>query len=687
MATRDVVVRFLGNAAGLDKAAEQGEKAVGKFSDRTQKMATAGLAGVAAFGAGMVSMLKGGVEGLREGEEAEARFTQAMSKVPAAVGASSEAIRAHAEAIQANTRFAYEDALAVSGMLAAQDGVQKAVQSGAASIEQLTSVSLDLATVQGKDGPAAAAQLAKWMAAPEKAAGALRKAGISLTGAEQAKIKAWTESGQVAQAQGLILDKVRAKTEGAAKAAGQTTAGQLERAQAAWGEVQESLATQVIPVITKLVGWLLKVTTWMQNNPGKVKVIVIALGSLAAVIGTVSLAIKAWTFLTKIHTAVMWALNVAMNANPAVRIAMIIGLLAAAVVIAWKRSETFRRIVTAAFNAVKSVVTGAFNAIKGAAAAVWNWIKGNWPLLLAVITGPIGLAVLFVVKNFDRIKAAASAVFGAVSDAVGKSVDFVAGMPGKILGALKSLGGDLKTAAGNAIAGFVQGIKDKAGDIVNTIKEFVTDKIPGFVKKALGIGSPSKVTARLGRFIAEGFVVGIKGSKAALERATEQMMDGLRAKVDRANEIAAGIRSAFSVDLSATDVAGKGPTLVERLAAQAKQAEAFTAVIERLRRAGLRESARQQLIGEGPGALAAATEALGNVSTINRLTGRIGAAGNLLATREAQRQTGVDLAGRVDVQVKVELDGKELRAIVQAEKREADRRTKRAASAGARRAG
>lgn len=411
---RTIAVRFVGDASGLEKAADQGAAATSKFSDRTQKAATAGLAGVAAVGVGLAGLVKGGLEGLREGEEAEARFAQAFSKVPPAVGLSKAAIMEHAEAIQANTRFSYEDALATNEMLVAQDGVQAALRAGVVSMDELTNITLDLATAQGKDGPAAATMLAKALAAPEKATGALRKAGIALSAAEQAKIKAWTEAGKTGEAQALILDKVKAKTEGAANAAGDTTAGKIARSQAAFGEMQESLAQGLIPVMETLTNWGLKISTWLQDNPGKVKVAVIVLGSLAAVVGVVSLAIKAWTFVTKIHTAVMWALNVAMNANPAVRIATMIGLLAAAIVVAWKKSETFR-----------AIVTGAFNAVKGAAQGAFNWVKSNWPLILAIITGPIGLAVLAVVKNWDRIKAGASkmkdgivTVFSGIADVI-----------------------------------------------------------------------------------------------------------------------------------------------------------------------------------------------------------------------------------------------------------------------------
>lgn len=68
-------------------------------------------------------------------------------------------------------------------------------------------------------------------------------------------------------------------------------------------------------------------------------------------------------------------------------------LVGAAFVVLWQKSETFR-----------NIVTGAFHAVLGAASGAFNWIKGNWPLLLAIITGPVGLAVLAVTKNFDKIK-------------------------------------------------------------------------------------------------------------------------------------------------------------------------------------------------------------------------------------------------------------------------------------------
>jgi hypothetical protein len=52
----------------------------------------------------------------------------------------------------------------------------------------------------------------------------------------------------------------------------------------------------------------------------------------------------------------------------------------------------------------------AWDAITAAVRFVWDWITQNWPTLLAVLTGPFGVAVLLIVRNWDTIKGAIGAV-------------------------------------------------------------------------------------------------------------------------------------------------------------------------------------------------------------------------------------------------------------------------------------
>lgn len=397
--TREIKIRFSGDSSGLAKAAADGEKSVGRFSGRTQKFAKVALAGVAALGAGLAAGLVAGVKGLQEGEEAEAKFNDALSRSTAGMRNQAEALKANAEQLQRNTRLTYEEGLAISTAIARHESLSNVVKKGITDAVGLTNVTADLATVLGVDGATAADQLAKALAKPESASRFLTKAGVDLSAGQEEQIKAWIKGGQTAKAQGFILDQLKAKTEGAATAAGETTAGQLVRAQNAFGEVQEQLAVGLLPVLTDLLGHLVKVTAWAQENPGKVKVVVITLGALAAVIGTVSAAVMLYntfqtisTALTKVWTSEQIRLNLAFLANPIFLIvASIVALIAIIVLIATK-TDWFQRLWSAAWGAIKGAVSGTL-----------DWIRSNWPLLLAILTGPVGLAVLAIAKNKDRI--------------------------------------------------------------------------------------------------------------------------------------------------------------------------------------------------------------------------------------------------------------------------------------------
>lgn len=105
------------------------------------------------------------------------------------------------------------------------------------------------------------------------------------------------------------------------------------------------------------------------------------------------------------------ALNLAMRANPIGLIITALILLGTGLVLAYRKSETFRNIVNAAFHGVQAAVS-----------FVIDWIRKNWPLLLAILTGPVGLAVLVIGKHKDKI------------------LGFFKGIPGAIGGFFKGIG-------------------------------------------------------------------------------------------------------------------------------------------------------------------------------------------------------------------------------------------------------
>lgn len=141
-----------------------------------------------------------------------------------------------------------------------------------------------------------------------------------------------------------------------------------------------------------------------------------------------------------------WLLNAALSANPIALVVIGITALIAAVILAWQHSETFRNIVTAAFDAVLAAVKW-----------VWNWISDNWPTILTILTGPIGLAVRFIMGHWDEIKAGVTGVYDWIVDKF------------------------------TAVVGFFEGINDRIGAIASGMWDGIKDAFRGAINAVISI--------------------------------------------------------------------------------------------------------------------------------------------------------------------------------------------------------
>jgi len=141
------------------------------------------------------------------------------------------------------------------------------------------------------------------------------------------------------------------------------------------------------------------------------------------------------TVATNAMTVAQKGLNLAMRMNPIGLIITAIMLLVGAVIIAYKNSETFRRIVD-----------GAFRAVQKAAAFAFNWVKDNWKLLLGIVTGPIGLAVTAIGKHKDTI-------LGFFQSIPGKIGGFFSGLANTIKAPFQSAFQGIKNAWNNTVGG------------------------------------------------------------------------------------------------------------------------------------------------------------------------------------------------------------------------------------------
>jgi hypothetical protein len=125
-----------------------------------------------------------------------------------------------------------------------------------------------------------------------------------------------------------------------------------------------------------------------------------------------------------VATAAAWAI-----ANAAMLLG--IGLVVAAVVGA-------AILIVKNWDWIKEKALAVWEAITGAVKKAFNWVKKNWPLILGIIAGPMGLAVGMVVKHFDRIRKAVQSVFnwirGAFSTIAGIGTSVIKGAVNGVLG-------------------------------------------------------------------------------------------------------------------------------------------------------------------------------------------------------------------------------------------------------------
>lgn len=403
---------------------------------RFKKFEKAALVGAGAIAGGLLAVGKAGMEGVLEGVAAEEKFQDALSRSSGVLQKNSDKFKEYAESVQKSTKFTYEDTLGVGSMIAKHQSLTGIVNRGMMTQEQLAAVTLDLATVTGKDAASSADALGKALGKPASAAKILTAAGVALTDVERTKLKEFQKAGKEAEAQAFILDLLKEKTEGAATAAGDTMAGKMERAKNAFGEVQEGLVVGLMPAVTKVLDKLLMLTSWAQENPGKMRLVATVLGIVAGVLLSIAVATRVWAAVqtvasaaTKIWAAGQWLLNAALNANPIGLTVLAIAALIAIIVIVVKKTSFFSNLWKTVWGGVQSAVSG-----------VVGWVKKNWPLLLAIITGPIGAAVLLVTKNFDKIKGAASAIKDAFSNAFGALTGIVKSAINGVIGVIRKFG-------------------------------------------------------------------------------------------------------------------------------------------------------------------------------------------------------------------------------------------------------
>jgi len=115
--------------------------------------------------------------------------------------------------------------------------------------DQATKASADMAAKFGGDASSQAVLLGKALNDPVKGITALTRVGVSITDEQKKTIDAMVKTGDVAGAQKVILKELGTEFGGAAKAAGQSFPGQLDRVHRAFEDLSQGVVQGFLPVM------------------------------------------------------------------------------------------------------------------------------------------------------------------------------------------------------------------------------------------------------------------------------------------------------------------------------------------------------------------------------------------------------------------------------------------------------
>ena len=533
--------------------------------------------GIAAAGAG-IAVLSGffvsSTKSAIESEDALAALNAVILSTGGAAGVTSESAQELANNLQTVTKFSDETIMAGETTLLQFTNIGKDVFPAA------TEATLNLAQRLGMDVPSAARLLGKALETPGEGLMRLKMAGVSFTDEQTEMIKTMTEAGDTTGAQKLILGELEKSLGGAARAAGETTSGQLVILGNAFDNIKETIGGAILPVLTKLSKSLIE-TLSRPEIQAAIQNIITGIadfaGKVAAYLPIVLQGFKdAFGWLEEhqgVVVAALAAIGVALVAFAVTTLATVIPAIAAVVVAAWPVLAIMAAVAAVAY-VVYEAWTNNWGGIQEKTQAVLGFIgefigstiefiKGVWEGFLSFIgdltSGKLGwlsklwtTTVGFIqttIKNWvviiKAIFAAFSAAFHGDWYAFGEQLRIIWNTVWKQIGeALTTAWTNIKTIISgiitgivgfftetdwgevgkNIIQGIANGITAAVGWLADAAKkaaQAALDAAKGF----LGIKSPSTVfEIQVGRQMGAGIQKGLLGSVVDLVKSMPRIL-------------------------------------------------------------------------------------------------------------------------------------------------------------------
>jgi hypothetical protein len=483
-----------GYLAGLEDSHNKAAEFASNMSKVGGAVVGAVVTAAGAAIAGGVVLMKGAIEEALAADQINAKLNSTLANTGQITGVTAGMVNDLATNFSGLTRYE-DDSIAAGGEVLA-----RFKEINADVFPESLQLTLDLAERLGIDVPEAAALLGKALAVPGEGLKKLKEAGVVLDDQQQKQIETMMNMGDTAGAQQVLLDALNGAVGGAAVAAGATAAGTWDRLHNIWTNVQETLGTGLLPVISALGASLAndlnkpEVQAFIQNlatgiadfatkvymyiptivssfwsfvdfftqNQGIVVGILAALG-VAAMAWGITTAIAAWTAMA-----------------PFLPVIAVLVLIAAAAYLLYEAWTTN-------FGGIQEKLAAVWAAVQPVLQMLWGWLQVNIPLALQALANfwqNVLLPALLNVWSWMQ-----STLFPFLTTLA----DFIGAVLGKAVEALAGLWQNVLQPALETIWAFIQ---DNLFPLLQALGGWLSEKLaPAFDSISAAIGT---ATAWLG---------------------------------------------------------------------------------------------------------------------------------------------------------------------------------------------
>jgi hypothetical protein len=335
----------------------------------------------------------------------------------------------------------------------------------------------------GKEAGSVATALAKALADPAQAAGVLKRSGVILNEEQKALIDNFVAAGDVAGAQGVILDGLESTYGGMAEAMGGTLGGQMDKFNVQWENLAGSLVEHVAPALSGMMTGLQGLIGFLSENQEFIAAFAVVLGGVLAV------AFYVWA-------ASIWATTVALLANPVTWIILAVVALIAAIILLVANWDDVVKFLSDTWAGFVGWITGVMEGFAGWWGEVWANISGFFTSVWEGIVGfftdlwnglvswYIGLLVSIAVFIFQTVMGIADFWVGVWEGIVGFFTDLWSGVVSFVSGVFTSIGDTILGALewiGKTWNDMWQGMVDFLGKVFAGVVGVVKAPINGII--------------------------------------------------------------------------------------------------------------------------------------------------------------------------------------------------------------